>query len=672
VIDRSLRDVLTRIQGTWDSVDRLTFSESPGCTWRQDHPLQLQLRCLLSQKPCTLPYIGTETIHWVTFGGTQEELLEAIEDIRCWILPYVGVESANSVVSKSNAKNVQEQLFCATAGWYFRWNAPRQNLNLILQRFQSLDRLLKSQPQANVGYTKSLSSLRLEFLSSIRTGEWDSALLAVDLIDQLQLDTAKNSQLMRMRISYERGRFGELIESVKRHDMLDGPLPSRLREFVLDAVYTEEIAPCELVDGWKGALIYYRDEWSPGLAAHVISHRSVRRDFSLSAYQAFLDSDWDELGNLSAVYESPVARAMLSEGPLSPIGANQAGDLDSQIHENPPSIGEAFWVEILRFVQMGMQSRVKECLQMIDDLVIEDPAWIAAGTEALVELFTDPKILSDGRAKLIADDVLFAIADVVVNAKSFPRSDHAEIYNALISTWVVARGDSTSEQDGQLLLGLVGAAIQANGKAIVDCEFAIRSWWLKRKVTRRLPWLLAALDELLPNHPNPQCCQDLWMDGIDLIGRTATPLTTSERRMWRQIGALVGFDAPSAIALLPDPVVEPSIEAIDVLKEKSLSKIAIVSLQERAARQAAEELRTRTKANVVIIASTSADDLTRAAEGADLILFVWASSTHAVYRAFDHVRDKVQYVQGTGPASIVLAAERWVLMTKLRMSESSA
>ena len=36
-------------------------------------------------------------------------------------------------------------------------------------------------------------------------------------------------------------------------------------------------------------------------------------------------------------------------------------------------------------------------------------------------------------------------------------------------------------------------------------------------------------------------------------------------------------------------------------------------------------------------------------------------SKHAVLRAFDPVREKIQYVQGTGPASIVLAAERWAV-----------
>jgi hypothetical protein len=39
---------------------------------------------------------------------------------------------------------------------------------------------------------------------------------------------------------------------------------------------------------------------------------------------------------------------------------------------------------------------------------------------------------------------------------------------------------------------------------------------------------------------------------------------------------------------------------------------------------------------------------------------VWAATKHAVYRAFDDVRDRIEYVQGTGASSIVLALERWI------------
>ena len=46
----------------------------------------------------------------------------------------------------------------------------------------------------------------------------------------------------------------------------------------------------------------------------------------------------------------------------------------------------------------------------------------------------------------------------------------------------------------------------------------------------------------------------------------------------------------------------------------------------------------------------------------DVVLFVWMTSTHAVFRAFDGF-DKKQfcYVQGTGASSIVRTLDRWLL-----------
>jgi vacuolar-type H+-ATPase subunit F/Vma7 len=125
----------------------------------------------------------------------------------------------------------------------------------------------------------------------------------------------------------------------------------------------------------------------------------------------------------------------------------------------------------------------------------------------------------------------------------------------------------------------------------------------------------------------------------------------------------VGIDVETTQEMIIEPIEAEETVEIDPLSILNLRKIAVVTLNERAAKQAAEELKSRTGAEVVIVTSTTADDLTKTAESADLILFVWAASTHAVYRTFDHVRDKLQYVQGTGPSSIVLAAERWALQS---------
>jgi hypothetical protein len=206
----------------------------------------------------------------------------------------------------------------------------------------------------------------------------------------------------------------------------------------------------------------------------------------------------------------------------------------------------------------------------------------------------------------------------------------------------------------------VGACIQYSVESINECESAIRNWWKKRRTIRRLAWLIGALEILVQDHPHTSNLQDIWIDGVDFITRHGVLLSKKERTLWRRLGGFVGLDDKSIKAMVTEPSqAEEQIER-DPLSDQDLRKIAIVTLQERAARQAAEELKSRSGAEIIIVTSTSADELTRAAESADLILFVWASSTHAVYRAFDHVRNKLQYVQGTGPSSIVLAAEHWV------------
>ena len=96
-------------------------------------------------------------------------------------------------------------------------------------------------------------------------------------------------------------------------------------------------------------------------------------------------------------------------------------------------------------------------------------------------------------------------------------------------------------------------------------------------------------------------------------------------------------------------------------------KIAIVSLQESAAREAARELQSRTNAEVIVVTSLVQDGLTKTAKAADVILLVWAACSHAVYRAFDDCRSRVVYAQGTGTNSIVAAAEQRAEKIKLKI-----
>jgi len=102
----------------------------------------------------------------------------------------------------------------------------------------------------------------------------------------------------------------------------------------------------------------------------------------------------------------------------------------------------------------------------------------------------------------------------------------------------------------------------------------------------------------------------------------------------------------------------------DALAHANLRKIAIVSLQEPAAREAGRELENRSGATVTLITGLVQSAFTTAARDADLILFVWAACSHAVYRAFDNCRERLVYVQGTGASSIIAAAEGWANLRK--------
>lgn len=104
----------------------------------------------------------------------------------------------------------------------------------------------------------------------------------------------------------------------------------------------------------------------------------------------------------------------------------------------------------------------------------------------------------------------------------------------------------------------------------------------------------------------------------------------------------------------------------------SLSKVAIVTRREEQAEEAARQIRRRTQAQVTIVTADVAGAETNSAKLADVILVVWSTISHAVYRAFDSVREKISYVQGTGAESIVAALEKAVEGTSRSRIRTSA
>src|SRR6266540_5610239 len=270
------------------------------------------------------------------------------------------------------------------------------------------------------------------------------------------------------------------------------------------------------------------------------------------------------------------------------------------------------------------------------------------------------KIDQDQTGRQIMLGSLPVIIKDFLNDPEFPRSSFTGIYRQLFQLWAQHRRGGASQQDANLLLALGEAVLQLDSSSEKDVAESIRGWWEARKVRAMLPFLLSGLDLLSELTSDRGVCETLWIDGAEFIRIDPQALSPGERMLWRNVGNRIGLDMATIEEFLGLPAEEDG-DVVDLLSQVNLKKIAVVSLREEPARIAAEIIRQRTGAQVVVVTETHAGTATGNAKTADVILFVWASTTHAVYRAFDNVREKLAYVEGKGAVSIVLTLERWAM-----------
>lgn len=172
-----------------------------------------------------------------------------------------------------------------------------------------------------------------------------------------------------------------------------------------------------------------------------------------------------------------------------------------------------------------------------------------------------------------------------------------------------------------------------------------------------LPFLLGTV-EMLDRLGSDGQCENFWILAGDFVRGDPHVLSAGERLLWRQVGARIGYDAGTLDGYVPLP---QETAAADPIRQAALEKVAIVSLRERQAQEAAGLLRERSDAQIVVVSETQPGARTQSALTAQVVLFVWSATTHAVFRAFDGIdQTRFEYVQGTSATSIVLALERWV------------
>lgn len=623
----------------------------------------------------TLPYaLPTKaTIHWVSFGGDSRGLLEYAEDLRSWVLPGYGTHGDLDFARVVSQGRLAKLVRSVSPSGYLRWTSDFSSLTTILSILNQMHALLTCIPDMSPKSPPSVHVLRFRFVSALRCGEWAEAEQVINDIDRWNLEQAHKTMQMRLRLLGEARGHAALLVMLDKHNLWALTHPTRVAEAIVEAVIHEVLHPLELMHN-PDVICEKLRPWLSKLTTilPLVAPQVTRAP--LFAYFACIDDDGatalEMLSDLPAQLADFVRdrfKALLETDQLKETATDSQQNAkavlvnDSEIPESSGqllSAGQAYWNVLQSLVRQGSLGALESHLSELDMRVSVDAELLNSVPDVLMDLISDPSIEVSTASRNALQEVLTALVDVIFSLPGFPSNKHLDLYLSVAEALVYVRGGSASEEDAHLLHGLLAAIANLSAESVESCTKLLRAWWQLRPVLPRLDWLLSVLDSLAPLHPHPAEMVDLWVDAVGLAHRKQLILSSTQFRLWKRVSSLLELDAKDIAKDLDGlrPLVQES--QSDALANAPWQKIAIVSLQESAAREAAREIQLRTKADVVIVTSLVQDGLTKTAKSADVILFVWAACSHAVYRAFDDCRERVVYVQGTGSSSIVSAAEQ--------------
>ena len=548
----------------------------------EDHPIFGEIKSLCSGGNGSLPFFAGPDVIWCTIAPSAAALRQALSTVRAWILPSFGGEKrGDGFIHPLKAQgDLVEKILAVAPDGYFRWRCTAATFQRVVEKLTLSRALADRTPPRSRPHRPSLYELRARFSSALLIGDREGSERIIDCLDELQLDSAVNTQFMRIRLWHH---FHE-YERIRKHPDLDRlrtqPLPGRIEQWI-----TEALTGAEPKQSGEEDLLTAAPDESTALL-----------------------TGWHAWFYLILRGERNAAESALAERTK-----RSAADLSS--------------ADIAQFVES------------IEELYLAD---------TLLKRQRD--FLSQGIAEFLQD---------FVREPEFPRARLGNLYLALLRLWGTLHGGTSAGQEhGHVLLELASASLQLN-RAPDEVLQIVERWWEARPSRSQLPFLLDAIELLEREFPRPEAPANLWLAAADLILRLPDALAPSEKALWRRVGQRLGIDQASIAHYLPEDPIE---EEVDPLAERKLKHIAIVCMRERQAREAAEQISRRIRADVTIVTESVAGVVTHHACTADVILFVWMASTHALFRAFDGFdRRRFCYVQGTGAASIVRTLERWVL-----------
>ena len=643
--------------------------------WKNDRKISEALAVFVDHlregKPSVLPYVSIKnsSILWAIPASTLRQVRDYFEDSRAW-LQSADVRNVTGEIVQSHTATTEIAglLSKVSPEGYGRWTSSIDRYRAVILRLAQMQRFLDTKPDNTRITVPTLPSLRLAFITALSVGDWERAESCIDEIDRWNLDQASNTLHMRIRLLEAQGAIRELFDLACHQNAWDFSSPRRIAGAILNSIDSVVIFPKEQLDGVSAGFSLFMDHWYGKLYQLVEDARDEPRVARILAMAAAVDIDdvrlqrWFpeisvDLANFLSNYIRSHEDHNSPQITADAIAPTEAIALTSGSDEN--SNGE-FWTLLLGAVKHGHSILASRLLQRVDDALLSDVDFLALAADGLLEMLSDPEIELNRTANLLRQDAIATLIDAFVSATDFPRLDHLECYLSLLEGMVILNSESMNSNESQLLLGLVGASVHLSSNSVSRCESIVRQWWNNRPVTQRLDWLSAALDTLASVHSRPNSLVDLFIDGLSLAARRGQKFTPAQLRSWATIGLALELSMEDVDAALMDLRPPAGLVADDPLVNAGLHQIAIISLQETSAREAGREIERRSGAKVTIVTSSVADFQARHARNSDLILYVWAATSHATYRSLDNVRERIEYVQGTGSSSILVAAERWV------------
>lgn len=660
---------------------------------------------------------------WLTIAPNAEELQAAMTDLRAWLLPSFGWEDELPIVVPGESSGaLSEVLRTLSPAGYFRWRTMRAEFNRAVNKLRALRNLEQHRPAHAYARPPSLFDLRQQYNVALLTGDIEAAQEAIDGIDVHQLDTAANTCFMQLHLWDHFREYERIVTHPQLAELVRLRMPHSIRLVVVRSFYAHFLAPLEERGDVQTAANVYAEmvhDWLTGLLELCRASDGIEARRCLG-YRAWLLKDGSQASQLRKDYPDEVFDQLLTPPPLPEVlqpsihdrfyNALRHGDwravqevgqqllleeaagdagikrenlydvlrLSLEFYANP-DLGELLgksrlpstpiptlvvpqtWPEFVTRIKEKEWLGADRFLTLDNRPALGDLSLTELGKviEVLEELLTDPDIHRDQTGHQLALGSLPIIIKDFLLDPEFPRHYLSNVYRQLLQLWAEQKRGSASPPDTNLALTLADAVLRLDETSDREVAEVIRAWWEARRARVMLPFLLSGLDILSELTSERIVTEGLWADGAALIRLDPLSFSSGERQLWRVVGNRIGLEESTINDFLGLESAAEN-EQPDPLANAGLKKVAIVSLREEAAQLAAAMIRQRSTAQVLVVSETHPSVQTESAKTADVILFVWASSTHAIYRAFDNVRETIAYVQGKGATSIVLTLEHWL------------